>query len=70
MGKYLTGSFGWRTHTILNPDTANDQAGLLPVTLVPDFGSHPVSLALGVLGMPGLVSTWGRVELLINPFEI
>ncbi|KAJ8731264.1 hypothetical protein PYW07_004428 [Mythimna separata] len=62
VGKYLTGSFGWRTHTILNPDTAN-QAGLLPVTLLPDFGSHPVSLALGILGMPGNTAYFGLKEI-------
>nr|XP_021185401.2 prostaglandin reductase 1 [Helicoverpa armigera] len=63
VGKYLTGSFGWRTHTVLNPDVANEKAGLLPVTLLNDFGSHPVSLALGILGMPGNTAYFGLKEI-------
>lgn len=53
VGKYVTGSFGWRTHTVFNPDVQPNQPGLLPVTLLPDIDPHSVSLALGVLGMPG-----------------
>ncbi|KAH9627865.1 hypothetical protein HF086_015309 [Spodoptera exigua] len=63
VGKYLAGSFGWRTHTIVKPDDFNTQAGFIPVTLLPDFGSHPVSLGLGVLGMPGNTAYFGVKEI-------
>ncbi|XP_026746878.1 prostaglandin reductase 1-like [Trichoplusia ni] len=61
VGKYVTGSFGWRTHTIVNPD--GNQTGMLPITLLPDLGSYPVSLALGVLGMPGNTAYFGLKEI-------
>lgn len=53
VGKYVTASFGWRTHTICNPAKYNTMANLLPLTLLPNIDPHPISLALGVLGMPG-----------------
>lgn len=53
VGKYVTASFGWRTHTICNPASYNQAASLLPLTLLPNIDPLPVSLALGVLGMPG-----------------
>lgn len=52
VGKYVAGQFGWRTHTICKPG-APQKSGFLPLTLLPDLGPHPVSLGLGVLGMPG-----------------
>ncbi|XP_075978191.1 prostaglandin reductase 1-like [Anticarsia gemmatalis] len=62
-GTYITGSFGWRTHTICNPDDISNKAGLLPITTLPDFSPHPVSLALGVLGMPGNTAYFGLKEI-------
>ncbi|CAB3261598.1 unnamed protein product [Arctia plantaginis] len=68
VGSYVTGSFGWRTHTIFNPDVLSNQPGLLPVTLLPDINPHPVSLGLGVLGMPGNTAYFGSKEILqLNP---
>lgn len=63
VGKYVSGSFGWRTHTICNPKTLVGKAGFLPFTLLPDFGPHPVSIALGVLGMPGNTAYFGLKEI-------
>ncbi|XP_028041291.1 prostaglandin reductase 1-like [Bombyx mandarina] len=53
IGKYVTGSFGWRTHTICNPEKLKGNAGFAPFSLLPDISPYPVSLALGILGMPG-----------------
>lgn len=51
IGKHVTGSFGWRTHTVVNPSKQDE--GLLPIRIIPDISPYPVSLGLGVLGMPG-----------------
>ncbi|XP_032517418.2 prostaglandin reductase 1-like [Danaus plexippus] len=62
VGSYVTGSFGWRTHSIVNYDNPSaDQQ--LPVHVLPDFGPYPVSLALGLLGMPGNTAYFGLKEL-------
>lgn len=55
VGKYVTGSFGWRTHTVCNPNDLIGKPGVIPLTMLPDVGSHSISLALGILGMPGYV---------------
>lgn len=44
------GNFGWRTHTVATTDVKPDTQ---PPYLLPDIGDLPVSLGLGVLGMPG-----------------
>nr|QLI61982.1 alcohol dehydrogenase 4 [Streltzoviella insularis]QLI62148.1 alcohol dehydrogenase 7 [Streltzoviella insularis] len=62
VGKYVTASFGWRTHTVCNPEEP-PSLGFLPLTLVPEVKPHPVSLALGVLGMPGNTAYFGLKEI-------
>ncbi|KAL0883037.1 hypothetical protein ABMA27_016516 [Loxostege sticticalis] len=62
VGKYVAGQFGWRTHTISKPG-APQKSGFLPLTLLPDLGPHPVSLGLGVLGMPGNTAYFGLKEI-------
>ncbi|GBP59388.1 Prostaglandin reductase 1 [Eumeta japonica] len=62
VGKYVTGSFGWRTHTIVDPNKPQ-KSSLLPLALLPDIKPYPVSLALGVLGMPGNTAYFGFTEL-------
>lgn len=54
MGCNVCGYFGWRTHTVANPDEMRSPYGdkAKPYVL-PDFGDIPLSAALGVLGMPG-----------------
>ncbi|XP_058443867.1 prostaglandin reductase 1-like [Malaya genurostris] len=65
-GATVFGQFGWRTHTVCNP---SDQPMNGPYTYVlPDFGSLPPSLGLGVLGMPGNTAYFGLLEL-CNPKE-
>ncbi|KAK5647449.1 hypothetical protein RI129_002341 [Pyrocoelia pectoralis] len=46
VGKYVVASFGWRTHTIAKEIP-------LPGGILTDFENLPLSLALGMLGMPG-----------------
>lgn len=63
VGKYVTGSFGWRTHTVCDPKKLSGIPGFLPFALLPDLGSYPVSLALGILGMPGNTAYFGLKEI-------
>lgn len=58
-GANIFGQFGWRTHTVCNPAKLKTD---LPYVL-PDFGSLPTSLGLGVLGMPGNTAYFGLLEL-------
>ena len=48
IGDYITGRFGWRTHTV--SDSENKKAGVRKVS--PAL-TQPKSTAIGVLGMPG-----------------
>uniref|UniRef100_A0A8D8CVF9 Prostaglandin reductase 1 n=1 Tax=Culex pipiens TaxID=7175 RepID=A0A8D8CVF9_CULPI len=59
VGASVFGQFGWRTHTVCDP--SKDTSGK-PYVL-PDFGSLPASLGLGVLGMPGNTAYFGLLEL-------
>ncbi|XP_013164679.1 PREDICTED: prostaglandin reductase 1-like isoform X1 [Papilio xuthus] len=63
VGGYVSGYFGWRTHTIYNPNIIIAKADLLPTYLLPDMSPYPVSLALGVLGMPGNTAYFGLQEI-------
>lgn len=61
VGKYVIGSFGWRTHTVTN---GKINLGLpLPTMVLPDFEGLSPSLALGVLGMPGNTAYFGFLEI-------
>lgn len=62
VGKYVAASFGWRTHTISN-GAPTQVVAELPLTILPDLGELPMSLALGVLGMPGNTAYFGFLEL-------
>lgn len=57
---FVVGAFGWRTHTIINPDTA-----VLPVPVyqLPDIAPYDRSWALGVLGVPGNSAYFGFLEI-------
>lgn len=54
VGKYVAGSFGWRNYTIAT-NKEGDYLGFPPPRIVPDLKDLPLSLHLGVLGMPGYV---------------
>ncbi|XP_050315135.1 prostaglandin reductase 1-like [Anthonomus grandis grandis] len=62
VGKYVVGQYGWRTHTIASDNSDGDFSGL-PTTILPDLGGLPLSLALGVLGMPGNTAYFGLLEI-------
>ncbi|CAH1154447.1 unnamed protein product, partial [Phaedon cochleariae] len=60
-GKHVVGEFGWRTHTISTGKQLPN--GFPGAWLIPDIGKLPLSLALGVLGMPGNTAYFGFTEL-------
>ncbi|XP_058811534.1 prostaglandin reductase 1-like [Topomyia yanbarensis] len=60
VGSYIHGNFGWRTHTVCQPD--HSEPDWEPYVL-PDFGNEPLSLGLGVLGMPGITAYFGFLEI-------
>lgn len=61
VGKRVVGTFGWITHSVLNPDTTEQLLG--KPYLLPDLGDLPASLGLGVLGMPGNTAYFGFLEI-------
>lgn len=61
VGKFIANYFGWRTHTIATPEKIEDpESGIY---LLPDFGQLPLSLGLGMLGMPGNTAYFGFLEI-------
>lgn len=56
VGKRIVGYIGWRSHTILNPTKFDTGIVNQKPYIIPDFENLSPSLALGVLGMPGLVN--------------
>ncbi|CAG0893160.1 unnamed protein product, partial [Darwinula stevensoni] len=65
--KYINGTavvanVGWRTHTLITPETLRENfTGL--VILPSCFSPLPISLALGTCGMPGNTAYFGFLEL-------
>lgn len=59
-GMFVVGSFGWRTHSIINPDTVRLSVPLYPL---PDIAPYDRSWALGVLGVPGNSAYFGFLEI-------
>jgi len=53
VGIHVMGHFGWQTTSIYNVDKRPAQIYMSKPYIVPDFSGLPLSLALGVLGMPG-----------------
>lgn len=61
VGQYVVGDFGWRTHTISDGKSVSKDARA--PYLIPDIGNLPISLTLGVLGMPGNTAYFGLLEI-------
>lgn len=59
-GAFVCGPYGWRTHTIFNPDEEKEQ---FPSYVLPEYGKLPLSLGVGHLGMPGNTAYFGFLEL-------
>ncbi|KAK0167477.1 hypothetical protein PV327_004872 [Microctonus hyperodae] len=64
VGKRIIGYFGWRTHTIVNMKATdeNEVLGFSP-QLIAEVDDLPMSLYLGVLGMPGMTAYFGFQEI-------
>jgi len=59
VGARVVGHFGWRTHTIASEKESSQ--GPAPY-LLPDMAPLPPSVAVGVLGMPGMTAYFGLLE--------
>ena len=59
-GAFIVGNFGWRTHTVVDPDAYD---AFHPTYLLPPLGPLPRSLGVGHLGMPGNTAYFGLLEL-------
>lgn len=52
VGSYVEGFFGWRDYTVGSEDMP-DVLNFGGTKMLPNYGDLPLSLGLGVLGMPG-----------------
>ncbi|XP_071453878.1 prostaglandin reductase 1-like [Hetaerina americana] len=62
VGQHVVGHFGWQTISI-SDGNATTLTGHDKPYIIPDFEGLPISLALGVLGMPGNTAYFGLLEL-------
>ncbi|CAE1256472.1 PTGR1 [Acanthosepion pharaonis] len=53
-GTYVLGQMGWCTHSIVSNESQ--------VEKLPEMGDLPLSLALGIMGMPGMTAYFGFLE--------
>ncbi|XP_018318687.1 prostaglandin reductase 1 [Agrilus planipennis] len=60
VGKHVVGEFGWQTLSIGKNEI--NKIGFPAPWIIPDIGNLPLSLALGVLGMPGNTAYFGETE--------
>jgi len=63
VGDHVVDHFGWQTRTIRNPDKQSATLWLSKPYIIPDLSGLPLSLALGVLGMPGNTAYFGFLEI-------
>lgn len=54
----MFGQLGWRTHTVVNPETESQKPYVLP-----KLGKLSASLGIGAVGMPGNSAYFGFLEL-------
>ncbi|XP_047004868.1 prostaglandin reductase 1-like [Schistocerca americana] len=60
--RYVVGYWGWRDRTVADVGL-HAPYFMSPAMLVPDLGELPLSLSLGVLGMPGITAYFGLLEI-------
>lgn len=58
-GAFIYGLFGWRSRTLVKPKDFSKTN----LFILPDFHGHPLSLAVGFLGMPGNTAYFGMLEI-------
>lgn len=63
VGMHVVGDFGWQTRAVVNADDPGASLWLEKPYIIPDFSGLPLSLALGVLGMPGNTAYFGFLEI-------
>jgi len=63
VGIHVVGQFGWQTRTVVNADNPGAWIWTKKPYIIPDFAGLPLSLALGVLGMPGNTAYFGFLEI-------
>jgi len=63
VGIHVVGHFGWQTKTIYNVNKPTTTLWLTKPFKIPEFSGLPLSLALGVLGMPGNTAYFGFLEI-------
>ncbi|XP_047119138.1 prostaglandin reductase 1-like [Schistocerca piceifrons] len=63
VGRHVVAYWGWRDRTVadVGPDVPPPDV-MSPPMLVPDLGDLPLSLSLGVLGMPGISAYFPLLE--------
>ncbi|XP_063825701.1 prostaglandin reductase 1-like [Ostrinia nubilalis] len=66
VGAWVMGHFGWRTHTVVNPENSKFSNQKPYLYRLPDFGELPVSLGLGVCGRVGNTAYFGLTSI-CNP---
>jgi prostaglandin reductase 1 len=59
VGAKVFAQCGWRTHTVIKPETFAQHE----LYVLPDFASLPYSFGLSVLGMPGNTARFGFLEI-------
>lgn len=59
----IYGWFGWRTHTVFNPN--NTVGHFVPPHVLPSFGDLPASLGLGHLGLTGNSALFGFLDICV-----
>lgn len=69
VGAHVWGQLGWATHSIFNVQKMKEDAAKNPLEpnvtpyVLPVFDSLPLSLGLGILGMPGNTAYFGFLEI-------
>lgn len=65
VGATIFAPFGWRTHTIFNPEKVAAENRTIDDTpfVLPDFGDLPASLGLSYLGQTGFTGYCGLLEI-------